>query len=80
MSKILKEPSTAAGIGLIGLGLPNIILGIGQIFKMDHVEPVAAVAGDAVRTLGTGDWLSSLFVVLMGAAAVFKRERDNGKT
>jgi len=70
----LTEPSTMAGFGLLGLGLPNIILGLGKVFDFDEAPEVASVLGSAVSNLGTGDWLGSLFIALMGGLAIWKKE------
>lgn len=74
----LKEPSTAAGLGLIGLATPTLIQGIGRIVDFDEAEQVGEVAGQAIQTLATGDWMTALFVALMGGLSIWKREKANG--
>jgi len=75
MTKLnLKEPSTMAGFGLLGLALPQLVSGISKILDFDEGAEVGNVLGTAVTNLATGDWLGSLFIALMGGLAIWKKE------
>lgn len=69
MAKLLKEPSTYAG-------LAAVVAGVGQIFKDDHTDAVAAAINQAAPHILSNDWLGAL-MTLFGLAAVFLREKGN---
>ncbi|MGH0002621.1 hypothetical protein ACQU0X_28010 [Pseudovibrio ascidiaceicola] len=67
MRQRLKEPSTAAGIGMVAFGLS-------QAFGYGQPEQAAQIATAATNELSTGNWFNALLIGLTGAAAIYLKE------
>lgn len=63
----LKEPSSSAGI--IGL-----VLGAGQLFKINEAEAVAGVVGDVAAGLEAGP-IAGLLALIAGIFAIVRGEK-----
>lgn len=71
MSKIIeriKEPSSWAGLGLIVMGLKDV-------FKLDHAEEVVTVLDGAAAAAQSGDLTAIIASIVLGVVAVFRGEK-----
>jgi hypothetical protein len=63
----LREPSTYAG-------LAAITIGVGQVVDFDEAAQVATIVQGAGERAAVGDWIGAGVAVLLGVAAIWKRE------
>lgn len=71
MSKLIervKEPSSWAGLGLIVMGLKDV-------FKLDHTEEVVTVLDGAAQAAHSGDLTAIVASIVLGVVAVFRGEK-----
>lgn len=71
MSKLIervKEPSSWAGLGLIVMGLKDV-------FKLDHTEEVVTVLDGAAAAAQSGDLTAIVASIVLGVVAVFRGEK-----
>ncbi|MGD1934222.1 MAG: hypothetical protein ACFB0Z_06900 [Candidatus Phaeomarinobacter sp.] len=62
-----REPSTYAGLAAITVGL-------GQVLDWDEAGQVAGLVQGAGEQISTGNWVGAAVAVLLGGAAMWKRE------
>lgn len=67
----LKEPSTYAGIAAI-------VAGAGQIIGSETVVNAGAVIAQSAPQAVHGDWMGA-FMIILGFAATFMKEKTNAK-
>lgn len=73
--KLLNEPSSYAGYGLLALGLPQVIKGVSQIVDFDEGAQVAETTGAAFTSLSQGDFAGAFAITIFGIISIFKSEK-----
>lgn len=66
----LREPTTY-------LGISALIMGIGQLFKINEAPEIAQAVQGAAEPLAGGDYVTGGGLLISGILAVFMREKGN---
>lgn len=72
----LKEPSSAAGLGLMGMGIASFLRGLSdpRYLDFDEGEQIAQTVEQASHSVMNGDTIGGIAALLLGGFAIFKRE------
>ena len=76
MDERVKEPSTYAGAGLVGLGIAQIIEGLSRPEMLDFEEgtQIAGTVQGASEALSLGDIGTAMFLLITGGIAIARKE------